>query len=164
MFRLDLTSAHLPNSHSEYLNYMYKFVPHIDMNQSTHLFIQMRDMNTIMSMKHQISIYHLLYLIEPLNYIKTETFLCVLAHRMVIPLREMRDLLFCAGLDGPTPRFEEGGQIQVDHLGEGLSIQIHLACVVIWHSIHSMVGSKNFLKSIPAKFFLKLEKKKYIER
>ncbi len=41
---------------------------------------------------------------------------------MVTPFREMRDFLLCAGLDGPTPRFEERAKIQVDHFGEGLSI------------------------------------------
>ena len=77
---------------------------------------------------------------------------------MVLPLRQAGELLFCACLDGPAPGFEERDQILLYHLGEGLSVQVHFAKVVLWYVFHMMISSKDFLKGIPAKLFLQLSK------
>ena len=75
---------------------------------------------------------------------------------MVTPFRQAGQLLLSAGLNGPAPGFEEGGQIHPYCLGEGFSVQVHLAHVVLWYVNHVTVSSKDFLEGVPAKLFLQL--------
>lgn len=52
---------------------------------------------------------------------------------------------------------EESSQVHAHSLGERLCIQVHLPFVVVGKVVHVVVGSKHFLKGIPAKFLLELQ-------
>lgn len=75
---------------------------------------------------------------------------------MVLPGRQVGELLCSGRFDGPAPGLEEPTQVHFHSLGELLSIQVHLSFVVPGEVIHLMVGSKNLLEGVPAKLLLEL--------
>lgn len=79
---------------------------------------------------------------------------------MVVPGGQVGEFLFCGWLDGPTPGLKESSQVPPHSLGESLSVQVHLSCIVTVNVAHLVVGSKHLLKGIPAKLLLELHARK----
>lgn len=80
----------------------------------------------------------------------------ILDHGVVRPGGQVLQLLFGAGLDGPTPGLKEAGQIHPHGLGDGLSVQVHLPAVVTGEAAHAVVRTEGLLQALPAKPLLHL--------